>query len=117
MKWSASLSITGVNGEVASKPPSGGFLLPGVFVERQGAFPLHRMVDDRGRIVDADPDLECPLSLCGEQPRGVDFLVAAGGQFRNVFADEPALWIEFFRLGDRIEDAEPGLGIAACGGG
>lgn len=64
----------------------------------------------------ADDYAQGLLACVGHQPRRMNFLVVARGQFRHVLADEFALTVEFLRLGYRVEDTEPRLGIAAGGG-
>lgn len=64
------------------------------------------MIDNRPRIVTADDDAERFLLDAPHQPGSMDVFVRHGGQFRYVAPDELAFWVEFSRLGDRVEDAE-----------
>lgn len=41
-------------------------------------------------------------------------LSAEMGELRKMAADKMSLWVKFLRLGNGVEDAEVGLGIAAC---
>src|SRR5450830_1337124 len=71
------------------------------------------MLHDGRRVVAAQHDVFLLEQHARHQPWRMDFLVAQSLQLRQVAADEAPRSIEFFRLRDRIEDAEIGLGVAA----
>jgi CheY-like chemotaxis protein len=82
-------------------------------VALQRALARRVVQDHRHRVVLAHFDVGRGQVDRPGQPGGVDQLVGQPGQLRKVAADESAGGIELLALAHRVEDAEPGLRIAA----
>ena len=76
--------------------------------------PRHSVIYDRRGVIPANHAADGGLVCRAQFPRRMDKFVRYFGQFRHIAADEAPLWVEFLGLGDRVENPEPRLGVAAA---
>src|SRR5690242_5003508 len=74
------------------------------------------VIDDRAGVIGAQPQARRGQRRWRREPRGMDVPGLEARQFGHPGAYVRAFGVEFLALGDRIEDAEPGLRVATAAG-
>jgi len=87
---------------------------PGLTVGRQDPLPCEGVVDDRRRIIHANPGVGDSLPILRHLPRGTDGWRGNTRQFGGPAADEGAVRIELPALEHGVEDVEVGRRVGPC---